>query len=96
MILSNEPGFYKAGEYGIRIENLILVVPVAIEGAEKKTLAFETLTFAPIDRTLIDPAMLAPEERAWIDAYHAKVLEIVGPQVDGEVLAWLERSCAPL
>ena len=96
MILSNEPGYYKAGEYGIRVENLVLVVPVEIEGAEKKTLGFETLTFAPIDRALIDTAMLTAEERAWIDAYHAKVLEIVRPRVEGEVRAWLETSCAPL
>ena len=74
MILSNEPGYYKAGEYGIRIENLVLVVPVEVEGAEKKMLGFETLTFAPIDRRLIDVDLLTPEERDWLDAYHAKVL----------------------
>jgi Xaa-Pro aminopeptidase len=96
MILSNEPGYYKAGEYGIRIENLVLVVPVDMEGAEKKLLGFETLTFAPIDRSLIAAEMLTPDERAWIDAYHARVLEVVGPEVDGEAKAWLERSCAPL
>jgi Xaa-Pro aminopeptidase len=96
MILSNEPGYYKAGEYGIRVENLVLVVPVEVDGAEKKTLAFETLTFAPIDRTVIERAMLTAEERAWLDDYHSRVLEIVGPQVEGEVLEWLEMSCAPL
>jgi len=96
MILSNEPGYYKTGEYGIRVENLVLVVPVQVEGAEKKTLAFETLTFAPIDRSLIEAGMLTPEEREWLDGYHAKVLEIVGPHVNGEVRDWLTRSCAPL
>ena len=96
MILSNEPGYYKTGEYGIRIENLILVVPREIEGAEKTMLGFETLTFAPIDRRLIDTALLTPAERRWIDAYHARVVAIVGPQLDGEDRAWLERECAPL
>ncbi|HYJ31153.1 MAG TPA: aminopeptidase P family protein [Allosphingosinicella sp.] len=95
MILSNEPGFYKAGEYGIRIENLVLVVPIET-GGEKKTLGFETLTFAPIDRILIDAARLTPDERSWIDAYHAQVLAIVGPQLEDEARGWLERSCAPL
>jgi Xaa-Pro aminopeptidase len=96
MFLSNEPGYYKTGEYGIRIENLVLVIPVEVEGAEKKVLGFETLTFAPIDRRLIETGLLAPEERRWVDAYHARVLEVVGPQLDGEVKAWLEAQCAPL
>jgi Xaa-Pro aminopeptidase len=96
MFLSNEPGYYKTGEYGIRIENLVLVIPVQVEGAEKKVLGFETLTFAPIDRRLIETALLAPEERRWVDAYHAQVLKVVGPQLDGEVKAWLEAQCAPL
>ena len=72
MILSNEPGYYKTGEYGIRIENLVLVVPSETEGAEKKLLGFETLTFAPIDRNLIETDMLTAGERAWVDAYHAQ------------------------
>jgi Xaa-Pro aminopeptidase len=96
MFLSNEPGYYKTGEYGIRIENLVLVVPVEIEGAEKRVLGFETLTFAPIDRNLIDLSLLTGEERAWVDAYHARVLEVVGPQLDGEAKAWLEEQCAAL
>ncbi|HEX8380189.1 MAG TPA: aminopeptidase P family protein [Allosphingosinicella sp.] len=96
MFLSNEPGYYKAGEYGIRIENLILVEPREIEGAEKKMLGFETLTFAPIDRTLIEVEMLSREEREWLDAYHSKVMEVVGPQLEGEAKAWLEAGCAPL
>jgi len=96
MILSNEPGYYKTGEYGIRVENLVLIVPVEVDGAEKKLLGFETLTFAPIDRNLVDEALLTPEERAWLDDYHAQVLRIVGPQLDGEAKAWLEAACAPL
>lgn len=96
MILSNEPGYYKTGAYGIRIENLVLVVPVEVAGAEKEMLGFETLTFAPIARELIDVDMLSPAERAWTDAYHADVLRIVGPQLDGEVLDWLKAQCAPL
>ncbi|HYG30624.1 MAG TPA: aminopeptidase P family protein [Allosphingosinicella sp.] len=96
MILSNEPGYYKTGEYGIRIENLVLVVPVEVAGAEKRTLGFETLTFAPIERALIEVAMLTAEERRWVDEYHARVIEVVGPQLDGEVRGWLEAQCAPL
>jgi Xaa-Pro aminopeptidase len=96
MFLSNEPGYYKTGEYGIRVENLVLVEPREIEGAEKKMLGFETLTFAPIDRKLIEVGMLSREERDWLDAYHARVLEVVGPQLEGEAKAWLEAGCAPL
>jgi Xaa-Pro aminopeptidase len=96
MIISNEPGYYKTGAYGIRIENLVLVVPREAEGAEKKLLGFETLTFAPIDRNLIDTAMLNADERRWVDDYHADVLRIVGPQLKGEAKAWLEAACAPL
>lgn len=96
MILSNEPGYYKTGEYGIRIENLVLVEERAIAGAEKPMLGFETLTFAPIDRHLIALDLLSPDERAWVDAYHAKVLSVVGPQLDGDAKTWLESACAPL
>jgi Xaa-Pro aminopeptidase len=96
MFLSNEPGYYKAGAYGIRIENLILVEHREIEGAEKPMLGFETLTFAPIDPALIDLALLSPEELRWIDDYHAQVLEVVGPQLEGDVLAWAREQCKPL
>ena len=96
MILSNEPGYYKAGEYGIRIENLVLVVEREVEDAEKNMLGFETLTFAPIERRLIDPAMLDEAEREWLDDYHRQVLDIVGPRVEGEASDWLEAVCAPL
>ena len=96
MFLSNEPGYYKTGEYGIRVENLVLVVPVEIEGAEKKVLGFETLTFAPIDRRLIETGMLSAAERQWVDDYHRQVLAVVGPQLEGADKAWLEAACAPL
>ncbi|QIK96789.1 aminopeptidase P family protein [Sphingomonas sp. HDW15A] len=96
MILSNEPGYYKAGEYGIRIENLVLVVEKKIEGAEKDMLGFETLTFAPIDKKLVVAEMLSAKERDWLNAYHADVLRIIGPQLKGDDLAWLEEQCKPL
>jgi Xaa-Pro aminopeptidase len=96
MILSNEPGYYKTGEYGIRIENLVLVVEKQVEGAEKEMLGFETLTFAPIDRRLIVKEMLSAAELAWIDSYHAQVREKIGPQLEGEERGWLEAACAPL
>jgi Xaa-Pro aminopeptidase len=96
MIISNEPGYYKTGEYGIRIENLVLVVPREIEGAEKEMLGFETLTFAPIDRRLIDVQMLEPEELIWLNCYHAHVLAKIGPQLEGADLAWLQAACAPI
>lgn len=96
MILSNEPGYYKAGEYGIRIENLVLVEPRDVPNAEHAMLGFETLTFAPIDKALIDAQLLSPEERDWLNSYHARVLEIVGPQVEGDITAWLDAACAPL
>ena len=96
MILSNEPGYYKPQEYGIRIENLVLVEAREVPGAEREMLGFETLTFAPIDRNAIAVELLTDEERAWLDAYHAKVVEVVGPQLEGEALDWLKGACAPL
>ncbi|HSV29249.1 MAG TPA: M24B family metallopeptidase, partial [Candidatus Omnitrophota bacterium] len=97
MILSNEPGYYKAGAYGIRIENLVAVTPVpAPAGAERELLAFETLTLVPFDRTLIERELLTEAERAWVDAYHARVLAEIGPLVEPSVRAWLAPACAPL
>lgn len=96
MILSNEPGYYKTGEYGIRIENLILTIEAEIDGAEKDMLCFETLTFAPYDRALIDVALLDAGEIAWVDAYHARVRAIIAPQIGGEAATWLARATAPL
>ncbi|MDO7844005.1 aminopeptidase P family protein [Sphingomonas immobilis] len=96
MILSNEPGYYKAGEYGIRIENLILVEERRIEGAESPMLGFETLTFCPIERSLIVAEMLSPSERAWLDAYHAQVVAVLSPQMDDGERTWLAAKCAPI
>jgi Xaa-Pro aminopeptidase len=97
MILSNEPGYYKEGHYGIRIENLILVSPAEpIPGGEIAMHAFETLTLVPIDRRLIRVDLLGAEELEWLNAYHARVLEEVGPMVDGEALKWLEEATARL
>ena len=97
MILSNEPGYYKTGEYGIRIENLQFVTgPAEVEGGERPMLGFETLTLAPIDRRLIVAGMLTDAEIGWLDAYHQRVLTAIGPQVEPEVRAWLEAACAPL
>jgi Xaa-Pro aminopeptidase len=96
MILSNEPGYYKAGGYGIRIENLVLVEPRAIAGAEQAMLGFETLTFAPIDKAMIEPGLLSKDERGWLDGYHADVARIVLPQIDGPARIWAEAACAPL
>lgn len=96
MILSNEPGYYKQGHFGIRIENLVLVVPAQIEGAEGEYLGFETLTFAPLDRRLVNKAMLTPAEIAWWDSYHAKVRRVLSPRLEGADLAWLERETRPL
>ena len=96
MIISNEPGYYKAGEYGIRVENLVLVEDRDIDGAEGEFLGFETLTFAPIDKALIDTAIMTRDELVWFDDYHAKVLTVVGPQLEGDAKAWLESGCAAL
>jgi Xaa-Pro aminopeptidase len=96
MILSNEPGYYKTGEYGIRIENLVLVVERDVEGAEKEMLGFETLTFAPIERRLVVKEMLSPAELDWLNAYHAEVLEKIGPRLEDDDRAWLEKACAPI
>jgi len=96
MFLSNEPGYYKTGEFGIRIENLVLVVERDVPGAEKQVLGFETLTFAPIDRRLIDTSLLSEKERAWVDNYHADVRAKIAPQLDGETRTWLDAQCRPL
>ena len=94
MLLSNEPGFYRAGGWGIRTENLIAVNAPDNDGY----FSFETITLCPIDRRLIDAGMLLAEERAWLDAYHARVHAELTPELEGEdeVLAWLDAACAPL
>ncbi|KZX93587.1 X-Pro aminopeptidase [Erythrobacter sp. HI0019] len=96
MILSNEPGYYKPGEYGIRIENLVLVVDAGLADCEGKYLGFETLTMVPLDRTLVDPALLSEAEIGWWNDYHTAVYATLAPQLEGDDLAWLEEQCAPL
>ncbi len=96
MFLSNEPGYYKAGEYGIRIENLVLVTEASVPGAEQPMLSFETLTFAPIERALIAPSLLTSKELQWLNGYHARVLEVVGPQLAEDERQWLEAKVAPI
>lgn len=95
MILSNEPGYYRTGAYGIRIENLVVVEPRA-PGGDRPSLGFDTLTLVPYDRRLIETALLTPEETAFIDDYHRTVAEVVGPLVEPEVRAWLEVQTSPL
>jgi Xaa-Pro aminopeptidase len=95
MIVSNEPGYYKTGAYGIRIENLVVVQP-SQEEDERDMMCFETLTLAPIDRNLVDRDLLEDEEIAWLDAYHARVREIIAPIVDPDTAGWLEAATAPL
>jgi Xaa-Pro aminopeptidase len=97
MILSNEPGYYKTGAYGIRTENLVLVTAAPEPaGAEKPLNAFETLTLAPIDRRLIDTRLLTAKERAWVDSYHARVREEIGPLLDAPTQSWLDAATRPL
>lgn len=97
MILSNEPGYYLPGAYGIRLENLLIVQPAAAQAdGLKPFLEFETITWAPFDRALIETALLSPAERQWLDGYHAEVLRRVGPQLDTAAAAWLTAACAPL
>ncbi|XBQ16406.1 MAG: aminopeptidase P family protein [Oceanicaulis sp.] len=96
MIVSNEPGYYRVGHYGIRIENLQFVTqPAEIQGGDRKMLGFETLTMAPIHRGLVDLTLLTSEEIAWLDAYHAEVREKVLPLVDGDTADWLIKACEP-
>jgi Xaa-Pro aminopeptidase len=97
MILSNEPGYYKEGAYGIRIENLQVVTPPApIPGGERPMLGWETLTLAPIDRRLIVAAMLSDEERTQLDSYHAQVRDVIGPLVEADVQTWLTEVTRPI
>ena len=96
MILSNEPGYYREGAFGIRLENLIVVQDAPPLGDNRAHYCFETLTFVPFDRRLIVTRMLSPAERDWIDSYHAEVLEKLGPHLGPEARAWAQRACAPL
>ncbi len=94
MILSNEPGYYKPGHFGIRIENLVLVEDRVVTGGERAMLGFETLTLCPIDRRLIKASLLTGAEIQWLNTYHARVLKVIGPLVKGEVRQWLKLACA--
>lgn len=96
MIVSNEPGYYKTGAYGIRIENLVAVKEAQIKGADRRYLEFETLTLAPIDRNCIDVGLLTEAEKAWLDAYHLRVREVVAPEVDDATRAWLNEATRPV
>ena len=96
MFLSNEPGYYKPGEYGVRIENLVLVEDRDVPGGELPMLGFETLTLAPIDRAMIDIGLLTEAERRWLDTYHARVVATVGSQLEGDARDWLDVVCAPI
>ncbi len=97
MILSNEPGYYKQGAYGIRIENLVLVERRSAEGAEREIMGFKELTLAPIDKRLVDVSLLTAEERDWWNAYHDRVAAEIGPLLtDPAEQRWLEQACAPL
>jgi Xaa-Pro aminopeptidase len=97
MVLSNEPGYYKSGAYGIRLENLVAVVPAEVPaGGERDLLAFETLTLVPFDRALVVPSLLDADERAWLDAYHARVAAELSPLLTGDALDWLRAATAPL
>lgn len=97
MILSNEPGYYKEGAYGIRIENLVLVrEPEKIRDGDREMLSFETLTLAPIDRRLIDKALLTADELEWFNAYHQRVFKTLSPKLDPEAKSWLAEATAAL
>jgi Xaa-Pro aminopeptidase len=96
MMLSNEPGYYKAGEYGIRIENLLLIVPATIAGADRDMLGFENLTWCPIERDLIVPELLTKDELLWLNDYHAQTAGIIGAALDGEDATWLRSKCSPI
>jgi Xaa-Pro aminopeptidase len=97
MIVSNEPGYYKAGAYGIRIENLVAVREAKdLGGGERKFLEFETITLAPIDRNLVDAALLDDPEKAWLDAYHARVRETLTPLLNADEAEWLRAATAPV
>jgi Xaa-Pro aminopeptidase len=96
MILSNEPGYYREGAFGIRLENLIVVQEAPALGDNRDQLCFETLTFAPFDRRLIRADRLSPDERDWLDAYHAEVVVKLSPRLSAPARDWLAAACAPI
>ncbi|MBY0407060.1 MAG: M24 family metallopeptidase C-terminal domain-containing protein, partial [Rickettsiales bacterium] len=93
MVVSNEPGFYKAGEYGIRIENLVAVVDTHHDAAEKRWFSFDTLTCAPIDTRAVDVRLMTQAEKDWLNAYHAWVLATLKEALDPDEQVWLQRVC---
>ena len=96
MILSNEPGYYRDGEFGIRIENLIVVQEAEKIGDRRDQLSFETLTYVPIDLRLVDISLLSPVERDWLNAYHRDVGDLISPRVSAEARDWLEQATRPI
>jgi Xaa-Pro aminopeptidase len=96
MVLSDEPGYYLPNHYGIRLENLLLVREAELPEAKKPFLRFETLTLAPFDIRLLDPDLLDPGEKAWLNAYHRRVLKTVGPSLPADIHAWLAHACREL
>jgi Xaa-Pro aminopeptidase len=92
MIVSNEPGYYAAGAFGIRIENLVVVEERAIPGGERPMRGFETLTLAPIDMSLVEPKLMDADEIAWLDGYHARVRKTLTPRVDASTRRWLSAA----
>ncbi|MEE1555750.1 MAG: M24B family metallopeptidase, partial [Alphaproteobacteria bacterium] len=96
MVVSNEPGYYKTGAFGIRIENLLAVREAGIAGAERDMLEFESLTLAPIDRNAILPELLSEPEKAWLNAYHQRVYDAISPQIDDPSREWLDEATRPI
>jgi Xaa-Pro aminopeptidase len=96
MIVSNEPGYYKVGHYGIRIENLIVVTEPKDVGGDRKMMEFETLTFAPIDLNLVDTKLLTDAERKWLNDYHARVREVLTGKTDKDTEIWLLNATRPI
>ena len=92
MIVSNEPGYYREGAFGVRIENLIVVERRDIPGGEREMLGFNTLTLAPIERRLIDARLLDADEKTWLDAYHARVFKELSPLIDPPTRKWLKAA----
>ena len=97
MMVSIEPGYYREGEFGIRLENLVLVEEAPPRGnSGSEMLRFETLTYAPFDASLVDAAELSGSQKRWLNRYHADVLAKIGPLLDGPHAAWLEQACRPI
>ena len=96
MIISNEPGYYKEGAFGIRLENLIVVQEEEIAGGDREMLSFETITLAPFDRSMIEISLLDGDEIRWLDAYHGWVRATLSPMLEPEVAAWLAEATAEI